>query len=324
MAMKGFGYEGAQYFTWTAPEGDNPDVGMWGSTAPGAFRLKQPSTGNYILWDGKNIVMSKTDDKNKSFPVTDKGHFTIRAEFEKGVCTMVKISGDGKSLTFANGKVTVNGQEMQSTITLNGQKLNIKSGNSYVYEGVLDMKKGQTISAPFSLASFKGSTDLFDGVGNDTWTLKTASDKYYTRLDLFNGEFYSCPTSAYPQFIYMDGWSLAPREDATDIVWNAEKVIPLARTAKGTYEGTFYNFGWGGDVAFYVTYPRSGKSLRLPSAAFNTTYANTGNGPGSFNIPKEAGYYKVVIDLKDGIEITPKDEVVRKGTTPFTLEYVVK
>ncbi|EEX52917.1 hypothetical protein HMPREF6745_1650 [Prevotella sp. oral taxon 472 str. F0295] len=324
MAMKGFGYEGAQYFTWTAPEGEDPEVGMWGSTAPGAFRLKQPSTGNYILWDGKNIVMSKTDDKNKSFPVTDKGHFTIRAEFEKGVCTMVKISGDGKSLTFANGKVTVNGQEMQSTITLNGQKLNIKSGNSYVYEGVLDMKKGQTISAPFSLASFKGSTDLFDGVGNDTWTLKTASDKYYTRIDLFNGEFYACPTSAYPQFIYMDGWSLAPREDATDIVWNAEKVIPLARTDKGTYEGTFYNFGWGGDVAFYVTYPRSGKSLRLPSAAFNTTYANTGNGPGSFNIPKEAGYYKVVIDLKDGIEITAKDEVVRKGSTPFTLEYVAK
>ncbi|MFC2814570.1 MAG: hypothetical protein ACFN4S_12275 [Prevotella conceptionensis] len=117
---------------------------------------------------------------------------------------------------------------------------------------------------------------------------------------------------------------MAPREDATDIVWNAEKVIPLARTNKGTYEGTFYNFGWGGDVAFYVTYPRSGKSLRLPSAAFNTTYANTGNGPGSFNIPKSSGYYKVVIDLKDGINITPKDEVVRKGTTPFTLEYVAK
>ena len=44
----------------------------------------------------------------------------------------------------------------------------------------------------------------------------------------------------------------------------------------------------------------------------------------SFNIPKSAGYYKVVIDLKDGIEITPKDEVVRKGTTLFTLEYVAK
>ena len=212
--------------------------------------MKQPSTGNYILWDGKNIVMSKTDDKNKSFPVTDKGHFTIRAEFEKGVCTTVKISGDGKSLTFANGKVTVNGQEMQAAITVNGQKLNIKPGNNYVYEGMLNMKKGQTISAPFSLAPFKGSTDLFDGVGNDKWTLRTANDKYYTRLDLFNGEFYACPTSAYPQFIYMDGWSLAPREDATDIVWNAEKVIPLARTDKGTYEGTFYNFGWGGDVAF--------------------------------------------------------------------------
>ena len=324
MAMKGVGYDGAQYYTWTAPEGDDPEVGMWGSTSPGVFRLKQPSTGKYILWDGKNIVMSNTDDKNKSFPVTDKGNFTIRAEFEKGVCTMVKVSGVGKSLTFANGKVTINGQEMQSAITLNGQKLNIKWGNSYVYEGMLDMKKGQTISAPFSLAPFKGSTDLFEGVGNDTWTLKTADDKYYTRIDLFNGEFYACPTSAYPQFIYMDGWSLAPREDATDIVWNAEKVIPLARTATGKYEGTFYNFGWGGDVAFYVTYPRGGKALRLPNAAFNSPFVNPGSGPGSFTIPSAAGYYKVVIDLKEGIEIKPNDEVVSKATTPLTLEYIAK
>lgn len=324
MAMKGFGYEGAQYFTWTAPDGDDPEVGMWGSTSSGVFRLKQPSTGKYILWDGKNIVMSNTDDKSKSFPVTDKGNFTIRAEFEKGVCTMVKVSGSGKSLTFSNGKVSVNGQEMQSSITLNGQQLNMKQGNNYVYEGVLNLKEGQKISAPFSLASFKGSTDLFDGVGNETWTLKTASDKYYIRLDLFNGEFYACPLSAYPQFIYLDGWSLAPREDANDIVWNAEKVIPLARTAAGTYEGTFYNFGWGGDVAFYVTHPRSGKSLRLPNAAFNSKFTNAGSGPGSFRIPSTAGYYKVVIDLKEGIEIKPNDEVVKKGSAPFTLDYIAK
>jgi len=324
MAMKGFGYEDAQYYTWTAPEGEDPEVGMWGSTAPGTFRLKQPSTGNYILWDGKNIVMSKTDDKQKGFPVTDKGHFTIRAEFEKGICTVVKVSGDGKSLTFANGKVTVNGQQMQPAIALNGQTLNIKSGNNYVYEGMMEMKKGQTVSAAFSLASFKGNPDLFDGVGNDTWTLRTADARYYVRMDLFNGEFYACPTSAYPQFIYLDGWSLALREDATDIVWNAEKVIPLARTDKGTYEATFYNFGWGGDVAFYVTYPRGGKALRLPNKAFNTPYANPGGGPGSFTIPSGAGYYKVVMDLKDGIEIMPNDEVKAKGSTPFTLEYVAK
>jgi len=70
---------------------------------------------------------------------------------------MVKVSGSGKSLTFSNGKVSVNGQEMQSSITLNGQQLNMKQGNNYVYEGVLNLKEGQTISAPFSLASFKGS-----------------------------------------------------------------------------------------------------------------------------------------------------------------------
>ena len=118
--------------------------------------MKQPSTGKYILWDGKNIVMSNTDDKSKSFPVTDKGNFTIRAEFEKGVCTMVKVSGSGKSLTFSNGKVSVNGQEMQSTITLNGQQLNMKQGNNYVYEGVLNLKEGQKISAPFQSCFVQG------------------------------------------------------------------------------------------------------------------------------------------------------------------------
>ena len=117
---------------------------------------------------------------------------------------------------------------------------------------------------------------------------------------------------------------MAPREDANDIVWNAEKVIPLARTAAGTYEGTFYNFGWGGDVAFYVTHPRSGKSLRLPNAAFNSKFTNAGSGPGSFRIPSAAGYYKVVIDLKEGIEIKPNGDVVKKGSTPFTLDYIAK
>ena len=62
-----------------------------------------------------------------------------------------------------------------------------------------------------------------------------------------------------------------------------------------------------------VTHPRSGKSLRLPNAAFNSTF-----------IPSAAGYYKVVIDLKEGIEIKPNDEVVKKGSTPFTLEYIAK
>ena len=77
-------------------------------------------------------------------------------------------------------------------------------------------------------------------------------------------------------------------------------------------------------MAFYVTYPRGGKALRLPNKAFNTPYANPGGGPGSFTIPSGAGYYKVVMDLKDGIEIMPNDEVKAKGSTPFTLEYVAK
>ena len=32
----------------------------------------------------------------------------------------------------------------------------------------------------------------------------------------------------------------------------------------------------------------------------------------------------VNIDLKEGIEIKPNDEVVKKGSTPFTLDYIAK
>ncbi len=324
MAMRGFESGSERYYTWTAPDGDDPEVGMWGSTAAGVFRLKRGGTDEYILWDGKKIVQSSTDDKSKSFPITAGGPFTIKANFENDVCKSVEVTGGGKSIAFSNDKVVVNGIVAGASIDFCGSSLALKGGTDYIYEGTVALTQGQNISSTFDLSGYTANPDLFNGGGNPTWTLKAVSDSYLVRMDVFSGAFYACPTSAYPNVLYMDGWSWAPTSTSNAVVWDAENVLPLVRTARGTYEGTFYNFGWGGDVAFYVTYPGSGSPIRLPKTNFNSTYVNASGGDGSFLIPGSAGTYKVIIDLKEGINIAPDGTVTPKGSSQFTLDYVAQ
>lgn len=322
MKMNGYESGNDRYYTWTAPEGDDPETGMWGSTAAGEFRLKKGNSGKYILWDGNKIIESSTDDKSKSFPLTAGGPFTIKANFTDGKCSSVDVSGGGKSITFNDGQVIVNGIPMTPFINFSGNRLPIKNGANYIYEGLVSLKNGQTISSEFDLSSFTANPDLFNGDGNATWTLKSISDTYSIRMDLFSGAFYACPTSGYPNVIYMDGWSWAPRESSTAVVWDGNNVLPLVRTSSGTYEGTFYDFGWGGDVAFCVTWPGSGKTIRIPITNFSSAYLNPSNGDTSFLIPSGAGYYKVVVDLKEGINVSPEGTVTPKGQSKFTLNYI--
>lgn len=319
MKMAGFQSGEDTYYTWTAPEGDDPEVGMWGSTAAGVFRMKQAGTDNYILWDGHRIVQRAGDDASMSFPVTAAGAFTIKASFSAGTCTSVEITGSGKSLVFANDKVTVNGVVAAPAIGFSGNTLALKAGTSYIYEGTVTLQKGQKIYSDFDLAGFTCNPDLFNGGGNSTWTLTAASGTYNVRMDVFSGAFYACPVGGYPDALYMDGWSWAPTESSTAVVWSADNVLPLVRTSGNRYEGTFYDLGWGGDVAFYVTHPSSGNSYRLPNTFFNSY---VGNNAGGFLIPSAAGYYKVVIDLKDGINVAADGTVTPKGDAKFTIDYV--
>lgn len=321
MRMNGYESGTSAYYTWTAPDGDDPEVGMWGSTGAGEFRLVKGGGSEYILWDGRNIVQSPTDDKSKSFPVTAGGPFTIKVNFTDGQATTVEITGGGKSLVFGNGQVVVNGAVAAPQAAFCGSNLPMQEGASYIYEGYVSLTQGQTVSSEFDLSGFTANPDLFNGGGNPTWTLKSAGGEYYVRMDPFSGAFYACPTGAYPDFLYMDGWSWAPTASSNAVVWDAWNVLPLVRTAGGTYEGTFYNFGWGGDVAFYVTWPGSGTSTRLPISIFQTDYANPSNAPTSFRIPSGVGYYKVIIDLKDGVNIATDGTVTAKGTAPCTLDY---
>uniref|UniRef100_A0AB33JIG4 Uncharacterized protein n=1 Tax=Prevotella sp. GTC17262 TaxID=3236797 RepID=A0AB33JIG4_9BACT len=322
MMLTGFESGSERYYTWTAPDGEDPETGMWGQTAAGTFRLKKGGEQKYILWDGNKIVESATDNTGKAFPVTAGGPFTIKSNFKNNVCTSVEIAGGGKSLVFSNGKVVVNGVPAAASILFANSTLPLKPGTSYIYEGTVNLKKGQTIASVFDLSSFTCNPDLFTGGGNSTWTLKANSGSYLIRLDAFSGALYACPTTAYPDVIYMDGWSWAPTSTSTAVAWNAENVLPLVKTSRGTYEATFYNFGWGGDVAFYVTHPSSGATTRLPITNFNSGYLNPSNGDTSFKIPAAAGYYKVVIDLKEGVNISAAGVVTPKGTSKFSIDYV--
>lgn len=116
-----------------------------------------------------------------------------------------------------------------------------KAGTTYVYEGTVELEKGQTISSMFDLSYFDGNSELFNGVGNPTWTLRSANDKYTVRLDPFSGSIYACPI---------------------------------------------------------------------------------GGGDGSFKVPSGTGFYKVVIDLKDGVVVGADGTVSNKGSQKFTLDYV--
>lgn len=322
MRMNGFSSDDDRYYTWTAPDGDDPEVGMWGSTAAGVFRLKKGGQQGYILWDGNKIVESATDNKDMSFPLTAGGPFTIKAYFSGNKCTSVEVSGGGRAITFADNAITINGAPVTPSVEFSGNQLKLKPGTSYLYEGTVSLTQGQTISSAFDLSSFTANPDLFSGGGNSTWKLKTLSGQYTVRMDPFSGAFYACPLVGYPDVIYMDGWSWAMTASSTAVVWDPSQLLPLVRQSDGTYQGTFYDFGWGGDVKFYVVHPSTGINAFLPNTNFSSEYVNASGGNTSFKIPSAAGYFKVIIDLKDGISISSDGSTVTpKGSSKFTIDY---
>ena len=98
-------------------------------------------------------------------------------------------------------------------------------------------------------------------------------------------------------------------------------MLPVVHTTGHRYEATFYNFGWGGDVAFYVVHPSTGHKYRLPNAFFPASLRKDADG---FHIPSGAGYYKVVIDLKDGIHVAADGTVTPKGDNHFAMDFVAQ
>lgn len=320
MMMTGYQSGDDKYYTWTAPEGDDINTGMSGTTAAGVFRLKLAGLRSFILWDGTNIVQSTTDDKDKSFPLTKAGPFTIKVNFHGDVCSSVEVTGSGRSVTFANGKVITNGYSLATTAAFAGTQLPLKSGSSYIYEGIVKLNKGQSASSDFDLSNFTTNPDLFSGQGNSSWSLKTVSGDYLVRLDAFSGNFYACPTSGYPDFIYFDGWSWGPNATSTPISWDNTQLLPLVNNGNGVYEATLYDFGWGGNFRLYTNYMGGGgTSINIGSGNFNSTYIDAAYND-VFLLPSSEGAYKIIVDLKSGLNIS-NGVATPKGTEKFTLEF---
>lgn len=323
MRMQGYESDNLRYYSWFPPEGDDPATGMWGATAAGVFRLKKGGADSYVLWNGSALTSGTSNDVTKSFPLTAGGAFEIRVYFENETCTKVQILGTDRTLEFANNSVKINGALMSNTVDFGGSSLTLKTGANYIYESRVTLEKGKAITSnALDLSTFKPSTDLISGSGNSSWALTTFTGDYVVRMDVFSGACYLCPVKGYPDVVYMNGWSWGATDTDNPVTWETDRILPLIRTSGTTYEGTCYNFGWGGSLNFYLTHPSTGSNTPLPNTNF--TGGNIDKTPGSFLLPSGAGYYKVVLDLKEGVTIGTDGSVTPKGSQKFTLNYVAQ
>ena len=327
MKMKGYESDNLRYYSWFPPQGDDPNVGMWGTTAAGIFRIKTGQKDSYILWDGTKLVESTTNETEKSFPLTAAGAYEIRVYFENETCTKLQVIGTTRTLEFANDNVTINGLSMTPKMEFAGKQLSLVPGTNYSYEGEMSLEKGATLTSnSLNLADFLPSADLISGGGNATWKLNSFTGTYIIRLDVFSGSFYICPVDGYPNVIYMNGWSWSHFAGDNPMVWDMNRVLPLVRTEGTTYEALFYMFNWGGSVQFYLTHPtksEGGKPIEMPNKDFAPAFVD-GGMPASFLFPISIGYHRVILDLKDGVTIGSDNTVTPKGSEPFTLNFVAQ
>lgn len=329
MRMQGYESGNLRYYTWFPPEGEDAETGMWGSTAAGVFQLKKAGEDSYILWDGTQIINGSANDTSKSFPVTVGGAFEIRVYFEGDECTKVSIMSNERTLEFTNNQVKANGVIMSNEIDFAGGQLKLKSGTSYIYEGEVALTQRESITSnTVDLSLCTPNKDLFTGGGNANWTLITSTGKYFIRLDAFGGSSYARPINGYPDAIYMYGWSWAHSETGTAQNWLIESALPLIRVDNSyVYEGTCYVFSWGGDVAFILTSPSSDTKIEVPNAYFDADSNALSSNATHFLLPTAAGYYKVSVDLKDGITISEDGTntvAPVNGSKQFTVRYTLQ
>jgi len=318
MKMTGYHSDQQRYYSWIPPQGDDPETGMWGEIAAGNFRLKRGSEDRYIVWDGQKIAQATTNDTDKSFYTSSGGPLEIRVYFKDDECTAVQLLGEDRTLEFGINQVKVNGISIEDKIEFAGAGLALKPGYNYIYESQIPLQKGQTISSSsVDLKKLAGDNDLFNGIGNATWTPSTVSGTYNIRIDLFSGAFYACPTNGYPDVIYLNGWSWAKTPTSNAVVWDPAYELALTHVGNNIYESTFYDFGWGGSYTLSAAHPQSaeagqdeGAKLPIPETLFTDKFA----------FPTGVGRYKISVNLKEGLLIDGKT-VQSKNNQKLTVSF---
>lgn len=320
MKMQGSSLGVRKMWSWTPPNtgtGD-PIDDMWGNIKPGTFRFKKAGSNEFVTYDGTNIVISGSDNKDNSFVVTAGGPFTIKLFSEDGTTiSSVRLEDGTKTLEYTNDGIYINGTKATNSITFAGAPLSIMPGNFYVYEGTISLTKDQSITSPdVNLATAFCDPDAFDGKGNTIWTFKQPDGTYYVRIDIFSGDIYIRSEAGYPSAIYMDGWSWGKYE-GQEIVWNPNSRLTLYRVGTSNkYSGTLYIYPWGGDISFFAAPPtvEDYSSQQIFAKYFDgVTLVGT-----NMLFPSGLeGYYKITVDLKDGF--TFDKEQKEPGTENYLL-----
>lgn len=302
MKMAGSTIGTRKMWTWTAPNtgSGDPADDMWGNIVAGTFRFKLPGVEQYITYSGGKIVLG-ADDKASSFVVTDGGTYTIKVMADGNTFTKVRLDDGTKTLEYTNDGIYLNGTLVVPTMTFANTTLNMVAGNYFVYEGTMDLTKGQSITAQgVNLATAYCDPDVFSGKGNNTWTVTQESGTYYVRIDAFSGNIYVRKESGYPDVIYLDGWCWGKYEDDAHN-WNPPTRMTLYR--KGTtnvYEATMYIWPWGGDISLYATVPEATDASKMQFYVKYFTGVDNLDNNIKLPVPAAAAFYKVSVDFKDG------------------------
>ena len=316
-------------WTWSPPNpegvGDGPgceEFTMWGQTRAGVFRLKKAGKQEYILYkDGKITVESNNSYIDFNFPIPAAGAFNIEVNADETGFTSVRAYDDLQSLSleYKNGVVLLSGVPALPSITFAGSAMGLVPGNYFVYEGTLDLTKNQSVTGSgIDLAALYCDKDLFTGGGNKTWQFTGPTNKYYFRIDAFSGHVFIKNVTGYPDAIYMDGWCWKKHESDPRDNWNEGTELTLHRVGtSNVYEATCYVLPWKGDVKFFAVpsptlpgFPGGLIAVKHFTLGAGQAAGPDGNGM-MLPVPSSpGGFYKLSVDLKDGMNLVEEGTAV--------------
>ena len=328
MKMKAF-YRGNQkMWTW------EPSEDMWGETSAGIFRLKKAGKEEYVLYSNGQIVTSSNNSmEDDNFIIPVGGQFNIRVMGDETGITSVRAFDDEQeaALEYKNGEVLLNGVPALPSVSFAGNALSLVPGNYFVYQGTINLEKDKPVTGDgIDLKNLYCDADIFTGGGNATWTFTGPTSSYYILIDAFSGHVYMREMTGYPKVIYMDGWCWSKYPGDPRSNWDTGTEMTLYPVGGSVYEGTCYIFPWGGDMKFFARPTPAGVTDVSPGGIISGQHFTLGAGQALMTddvglmLPVPAGdgaYYKVSVDLKDGLEIDEDGGIVGPKGAKFTYSF---